>query len=291
MSLVYVNGEFVDSSKAFVSVFDHGFLYGDGVFEGIRAYDGVVFKLQDHLKRLYNMSKAILLDIPISMEEMSEKVCETVRRNNLKDAYIRLVVSRGIGDLGLDPYNCKNPSVIIIADKIALYPEETYKNGLKVITSTFRRNSIQTLDPQIKSLNYLNNILAKIEAVKAGYQEALILNLEGYVVECTGDNVFIVSNETLYTPPSAAGALGGITRATVIEIAKKLNIPFKERYFSLFNVYTADECFLTGTAAEAIPVTEVDNRQIGTGKAGLITTKIMDEFKKIRTVYGTKVYL
>ncbi|AFK87087.1 MULTISPECIES: branched-chain-amino-acid transaminase [Thermoanaerobacterium] len=290
MPIVFLNGEFVDSEKAAVSVFDHGFLYGDGVFEGIRAYDGVVFKLDDHLKRLYNMAKALLLDIPYSKEEMADKVLETVRRNNLKDAYIRLVVSRGKGDLGLDPYKCSKPTVVIIADKITLYPDEMYQNGLKIITSTFRRNSIQTLDPQIKSLNYLNNILAKIEAVKAGYPEALLLNLEGYVAECTGDNVFIVSDGTLYTPPSAAGALGGITRATVIDIANKLGIPVVEKYFSLFNVYTADECFLTGTAAEAIPVTEVDKRVIGDGKPGEITKKIIEEFKNVRTLYGTKVY-
>ncbi|MEG6566151.1 branched-chain-amino-acid transaminase [Thermoanaerobacterium saccharolyticum] len=290
MSIVFLDGEFVDSEKAAVSVFDHGFLYGDGVFEGIRAYDGVVFKLDDHLKRLYNMAKALLLDMPYSKEEMADKVLETVRRNNLKDAYIRLVVSRGKGDLGLDPYKCSKPTVVIIADKITLYPDEMYQNGLKIITSTFRRNSIQTLDPQIKSLNYLNNILAKIEAVKAGYPEALLLNIEGYVAECTGDNVFIVSDGTLYTPPSAAGALGGITRATVIDIANKLGIPVVEKYFSLFNVYTADECFLTGTAAEAIPVTEVDKRVIGDGKPGEITKKIIEEFKNVRTLYGTKVY-
>lgn len=290
MSIVYINGEFVDSDKAVVSVFDHGYLYGDGIFEGIRAYNGTVFKLKEHLKRLYSMSKALLLDIPITIEEMEEKVCETVKRNNLRDAYIRLVVSRGKGDLGLDPYKCDKPTIVIIADKIALYPEETYEKGLKIITSTYRRNSIQTLDPQIKSLNYLNNILAKIEAVKAGYSEALLLNLEGYVVECTGDNIFIVSNGTLFTPPSAAGALGGITRATVIDIAKKLNIPFEEKNISLFNVYTADECFLTGTAAEAIPVTEVDHRIIGSGKAGEITKKLISEFRKITSVYGTKVY-
>ncbi|MDI3310392.1 MAG: branched-chain-amino-acid transaminase [Thermoanaerobacterium sp.] len=290
MPVVFLNGEFVDSEKAAVSVFDHGFLYGDGVFEGIRAYDGVVFKLDDHLKRLYNMAKALLLDVPYTKEEMVDKVLETVRRNNLKDAYIRLVVSRGKGDLGLDPYKCSKPTVVIIADKITLYPDEMYQNGLKIITSTFRRNSIQTLDPQIKSLNYLNNILAKIEAVKAGYPEALLLNLEGYVAECTGDNVFIVSDGILYTPPSAAGALGGITRATVIDIANKLGIPVVEKYFSLFNVYTADECFLTGTAAEAIPVTEVDKRVIGNGKPGEITKKIIEEFKNVRTLYGTKVY-
>ncbi|AEM78450.1 branched chain amino acid aminotransferase apoenzyme [Thermoanaerobacter thermohydrosulfuricus] len=290
MGLVYVNGEFVDSEKASVSVFDHGYLYGDGIFEGIRAYDGVIFKLDEHLKRLYSMAKALLLDIPMTMEEMKEKVVETVRVNNLRDAYIRLVVSRGKGDLGLDPYKCPKPTVVIIADKITLYPESMYQNGLKIITSTYRRNSIQALDPQIKSLNYLNNILAKIEAVKAGYPEALILNQEGYVAECTGDNIFIVSNGTLYSPPSTVGALGGITRATVIDIAKQLGIPFEERYFSLFNVYTADECFLTGTAAEAIPVVEVDHRVIGDGKPGPITKKIIEEFRKLTPVLGTKVY-
>lgn len=290
MGLVYVNGEFVDSEKASVSVFDHGYLYGDGIFEGIRAYDGVIFKLDEHLKRLYSMAKALLLDIPMTMEEMKEKVVETVRVNNLRDAYIRLVVSRGKGDLGLDPYKCPKPTVVIIADKITLYPESMYQNGLKIITSTYRRNSIQALDPQIKSLNYLNNILAKIEAVKAGYPEALILNQEGYVAECTGDNIFIVSNGTLYSPPSTVGALGGITRATVIDIAKQLGILFEERYFSLFNVYTADECFLTGTAAEAIPVVEVDHRVIGDGKPGPITKKIIEEFRKLTPVLGTKVY-
>ncbi|MBE3591656.1 MAG: branched-chain-amino-acid transaminase [Thermoanaerobacter sp.] len=290
MGLVYVNGEFVDSEKASVSVFDHGYLYGDGIFEGIRAYDGVIFKLDEHLKRLYSMAKALLLDIPMTMEEMKEKVVETVRVNNLRDAYIRLVVSRGKGDLGLDPYKCPKPTVVIIADKITLYPESMYQSGLKIITSTYRRNSIQALDPQIKSLNYLNNILAKIEAVKAGYPEALILNQEGYVAECTGDNIFIVSNGTLYSPPSTVGALGGITRATVIDIAKQLGIPFEERYFSLFNVYTADECFLTGTAAEAIPVVEVDHRVIGDGKPGPITKKIIEEFRKLTPVLGTKVY-
>lgn len=236
------------------------------------------------------MAKALLLDIPMTMEEMKEKVVETVRVNNLRDAYIRLVVSRGKGDLGLDPYKCPKPTVVIIADKITLYPESMYQSGLKIITSTYRRNSIQALDPQIKSLNYLNNILAKIEAVKAGYPEALILNQEGYVAECTGDNIFIVSNGTLYSPPSTVGALGGITRATVIDIAKQLGIPFEERYFSLFNVYTADECFLTGTAAEAIPVVEVDHRVIGDGKPGPITKKIIEEFRKLTPVLGTKVY-
>lgn len=290
MGLVYVNGEYVDSDKATVSVFDHGFLYGDGVFEGIRAYNGVIFKLDEHLKRLYGMAKALLLEIPLTIEEMKEKVIETVRINNLKDAYIRLVVSRGKGDLGLDPYKCSKPTVVIIADKITLYPETMYQNGLKIISSTYRRNSIQALDPQIKSLNYLNNILAKIEAVKAGYPEALILNQEGYVAECTGDNVFIVSNGILFTPPSAVGALGGITRATVIEIAKQLGITVEEKYFSLFNVYTADECFLTGTAAEAIPVVEVDHRVIGNGKPGPVTNKIIEEFRKVTSVLGTKVY-
>ncbi|MGB9780062.1 MAG: branched-chain-amino-acid transaminase [Caldanaerobacter sp.] len=290
MGLVYVNGEFVDSEKACISVFDHGYLYGDGIFEGIRVYDGVIFKLDEHLKRLYSMAKVLLLDIPLSMEEMKEKVVETVKINNLKDAYIRLVVSRGKGDLGLDPYKCPKPTVVIIADKIALYPESMYETGLKIITSSFRRNSIQALDPQIKSLNYLNNILAKIEAVKAGYPEALILNQEGYVAECTGDNIFIISDGVLYSPPSAVGALGGITRATVIDIAKELNIPFEEKYFSLFNVYTADECFLTGTAAEAIPVVEVDHRVIGDGKPGPITKKIIEEFRKLTKILGTKVY-
>ncbi|KKC29958.1 branched-chain amino acid aminotransferase [Caldanaerobacter subterraneus subsp. pacificus DSM 12653] len=225
MGLVYVNGEFVDSEKACVSVFDHGYLYGDGIFEGIRVYDLVIFKLDEHLKRLYSMAKVLLLDIPLSMEEMKEKVVETVRINNLRDAYIRLVVSRGKGDLGLDPYKCPKPTVVIIADKIALYPESMYETGLKIITSSFRRNSIQSLDPQIKSLNYLNNILAKIEAVKAGYPEALILNQEGYVVECTGDNIFIISNGVLYSPPSPVGALRGITRAKMILIIRYLLFP------------------------------------------------------------------
>jgi len=291
MSLwVYIDGRYVSKEEAKVSVFDHGFLYGDGVFEGIRAYQGRVFRLSEHLRRLYDSAKAITLKIPLEEEELKEKVLETLRRNNLKDAYIRLIVSRGEGDLGLDPEKCPQACVIIITDKIKIYPEEFYEKGLSVITASTRRNIPVALDPHIKSLNYLNNILAKIEANLGNVPEAIMLNKDGYVAECTGDNIFMVKEETLFTPPMWVGVLKGITRNVVIELASKENILVKEEAFSIVSLYTADECFLTGTAAEIIPVTKVDGRVIGKGKAGKITGRLIKEFRKLTSREGTPIW-
>ncbi len=277
---IYLDGKFVKSAEAKISVFDHGLLYGDGVFEGIRAYNGRVFKLKEHIDRMYDAAKAIMLDIPVSKQEMEQIVIDSCAKNKLKDAYIRLIVTRGVGDLGLDPRRCPKPSIISIAASIQLYDPELYEKGLKIITAVQRRNKPSTIDPQIKSLNYLNNILAKIEANNAGAPEAIILDHDGVVAECTGDNIYIIKNGTVYTPPIYVGALDGITRATIIEICQELNIPIFEKEFTLFNVYAADECFLTGTGAEAIPVTSVDNRVIGEGKGGEITKKILDAYQK-----------
>lgn len=277
--LVYIDGNYYPKSEAKVSVFDHGFLYGDGIFEGIRAYNGRIFKCEEHIDRLYRGAKAIDLNIPIGKLEMTEALLETCRKNNIADGYIRLIVSRGMGDLGLSPTKCPKPSVIIIADSIVLYPEEMYEKGMKVITASTRRNNPASLDPQIKSLNYLNNILAKIEANRAGAPEAIMLNQAGLVCECTGDNIFIIKDGILYTPPIYVGALDGITRGVAIELAQKLGYSVVEKEFTLFNVYNADECFFTGTAAEIIGVTEVDGRIIGSGAAGSITKKLMQVFK------------
>lgn len=278
--IIYIDGQFYPKSEAKVSVFDHGFLYGDGVFEGIRAYNGRVFRCEDHINRLYEGAKAIKLTIPMSKEELTEAMLETIRRNKLKDSYIRLVVSRGAGDLGLSPDKCPKPTVVIIADTIAIYPPEMYENGLTAITASTRRNSPASLDPQIKSLNYLNNILAKIEANRVGAAEAILLNQNGLVAECTGDNVFIVKDGVVITPPIYVGALNGITRRVVIGIVKRLGIPFEEKEFTLYNLYSADECFFTGTAAEVIAVTKVDDRIIGSGKCGPITAQLLEEFRK-----------
>jgi len=284
---VYINGKFYDKEEAKISVFDHGLLYGDGVFEGIRSYNHRVFKLKEHIDRLYNSAKAIMLEIPMSKQEMEKAIIETLKVNNLSDAYIRVVVTRGAGDLGLDPRKCKSPSVIIITDKIVLYPQEYYENGLELITVSTRRNLPSAVNPAIKSLNYLNNIFAKIEAIKAGCEEAIMLNKDGYVAECTGDNIFIVKNKVLITPPIYIGALPGITRETVIEIAKKkLNLEVLEEVFTVYHIYTADECFLTGTAAEVIPVVKVDSRIINDGKPGEITKQIIKEFKLLTQTSG-----
>lgn len=285
---VYVNGKFVKREEATVSVFDHGFLYGDGIFEGIRAYDGCVFKLEEHLVRLYESAKAILLNIPLSIKEMEQAVVETLQRNQLASAYIRLVVSRGKGDLGLDPNNCHGANVIIIAEKLKLFPAELYEKGLKVVTVPTRRNAPDALNPRIKSLNYLNNILAKLEAEQAGVAEALILNHEGYVCEGSGDNVFIVKDGKVITPPTYLGALEGVTRNTIMDVCRKLGIPCEEKPFTRHEVYVADEVFLTGTAAEVIPVIEVDQRIIGDGKPGAMTKRLTEEFRKLTPMLGTK---
>jgi len=277
---IYLNGEFVEKEDAKISVFDHGLLYGDGVFEGIRLYDGCVYKLDEHLERLEHSAKAILLDMPMSRAEFAEAVCETCRQNNLKNGYIRLIVTRGPGHLGLNPDGCGPQSVIIIADNIQLYPEELYENGLKIISVPTRRINAAALPPAVKSLNYLNNILAKIEAKRVGFLEALMLNDKGEIAECTGDNVFIIRKGVLYTPPLDAGSLRGITRAAAMEIAEQMGIPVKEQALTRYDLWIADECFLTGTAAEVIPCVEVDHRPIGDGKPGELTRKLIERFRE-----------
>lgn len=288
--LIYLNGKLVDKDEAKISVFDHGLLYGDGVFEGIRAYDGNIFKLKEHLERLYRSAKIISLNMPMEIDDMEKAVVETVKMNNLTDAYIRLVITRGVGDLGLNPNICIEPTVFIIADKIALYPEKFYKDGLKIITASTRRNIPEALNPRIKSLNYLNNIMAKIEANLAGVPEALMLNREGYVTECTGDNIFIISRRNkVFTPPPYLGTLTGITRRAIIELAREMELEIKESPFTLFEVYNAKECFLTGTAAEVVPVVNVDGRVIGNGNPGEITKELIMRFREITKVEGTKI--
>jgi branched-chain amino acid aminotransferase len=284
---VYIDGKFYPKAEAKISVFDHGFLYGDGIFEGIRLYKGCVFRLEEHLERLEMSAKALCLNMPWTRKQISDIVCESCRRNKLTDGYIRLVVSRGFGDLGLSPKNCPTPSIICIADSIKLYPEELYTTGMKIITAPTRRVSPAALPPMIKSLNYLNNILAKMEAQQHGFHECLMLNEQGYVSECTGDNVFLIHKGKLITPASHAGALVGITRQVAIEVAQALNIPVVETNITRYDVWNADECFLTGTAAEVIPVIEVDARTIGTGKPGPLTAKILTEFRKKASKEGT----
>ncbi len=286
---VYIDGKFYPKAEAKISVFDHGFLYGDGIFEGIRLYKGCVFRLDEHLERLEMSAKALCLNMPWTRKEISDIVCESCRRNKLTDGYIRLVVSRGFGDLGLSPKNCPKPSIICIADSIKLYPEELYTTGMKIITAPTRRVSPAALPPMIKSLNYLNNILAKMEAQQHGFHECLMLNEQGYVSECTGDNVFLIHKGKLITPASYAGALVGITRQVAIEVAQTLNIPVVETNITRYDVWNADECFLTGTAAEVIPVIEVDARVIGTGKPGPLTAKILTEFRKKASKEGTMI--
>ncbi|MBI3291230.1 MAG: branched-chain-amino-acid transaminase [Elusimicrobia bacterium] len=295
---IYLNGKLVSREQAQISVFDHGLLYGDGVFEGIRAYHGRVFKLREHLDRLANSAQAILLTIPLTKEELEAAIIETLQANSLKDAYVRVIVTRGVGDLGLDPQKCLRPSIVIIADRIALYPEEYYSHGLEVITATTKRNLPEAINPCIKSLNYLNNILAKIEASRANVPEAILLNKDGYVAECTGDNLFLVrggvggglEETTLVTPPTSVGVLEGITRATVMDLAKtRLKLLVKEEPFTVYHVYTAAEVFLTGTAAEVIPVVKVDGRRIGEGKPGKVTHRLIKEFRELTRLTGVPI--
>jgi len=290
MSLtIYLNGKFVKEEEAVISVFDHGVLYGDGIFEGIRAYHGRVFKLKEHIDRLYESAHVIQLNIGLSEEEMAEVVLETCRRNNLDNAYIRLVVTRGKGDLGLDPKKCANPSVFCIASGIQLYPDELYEKGMSIVTVPTRRNNPEALNPRVKSLNYLNNIMAKMEATLCGVPEALLLNNEGYVTEATGDNVFIVKNGVLMTPPAYLGLLEGITRNTVMELAREKGIPVAEKLFNRLDVYVADECFLTGTAAELIPVVSVDGRTIGNGQPGPMTKDLIAAYRELTKVDGPMI--
>lgn len=273
---VYISGKWVEEEDAVISVFDHGLLYGDGVFEGIRIYNSRVFLLEEHIDRLYDSAKAIALEIPMSKNEMVEAVAETCRANQLAEGYIRLVVTRGKGSLGLNPYLCADPEVIIIAAKIQLYPRELYENGLKIVTVGTIRNHPEAINPRIKSLNYLNNVLAKIEAINAGCMECLMLNHKGEVAEASGDNVFAVRNGTIITPPSSCGALEGLTRNKVIELAAEAGFVVQERVMARYDLYVADEVFLTGTAAEIISVVEIDKRKIGSGTPGVITGKLAD---------------
>jgi len=282
MSLqIYIGGQFYDKENAKISVYDHGLLYGDGVFEGMRSYSGNVFRLVEHLDRLYESARAICLKIPISKEQLAADVNKTLQINSLSNAYIRLVVTRGSGSLGLDPNRTSDPQVIIIADSISLYPEEYYQNGLKIITASTIRSHPAALSPRIKSLNYLNNIMAKIEGLQAGCIEALMLNHKGEVAECTGDNIFIVKKGVIQTPPKDAGILEGITRNAILDLAKEHGIPAEETTLTRHDLFVADECFLTGSAAEVIPVVSIDGRPIGSGSVGDMTTKLMAAFKKL----------
>lgn len=284
---IYLDGTLHDEADARISVFDHGLLYGDGVFEGIRFYNRRVFRLEEHIRRLYDSARSILLNVPLTPEEMTAAVVETCRANNMDDGYIRLVITRGVGGLGLSPYKCPRASVIIIAAPLAIYPPEAYRDGLVVATCATRRPAHDTLSPQVKSLNYLNNVMAKVEAMQAGAEEGLMLNDRGLVAECTADNVFVVRNGTITTPTFAAGALDGITRRAVFEIAASLGIPMRETDISRHDMFTADECFLTGTAAEVIALTKLDQRVIGDGKPGPVTNRVIAAFRELTRSTGT----
>jgi branched-chain amino acid aminotransferase len=288
---IFIDGKFYSERDAKISVFDHGLLYGDGIFEGIRAYHGCVFKLKEHIDRLFYSAKAILLEIPMSPEKISQAVIETCRVNKLRDGYVRLLVTRGVGTLGLNPKGCARPSVIIIAGKIQLYPQELYARGMDIVTVPTTRNLHSALNPAIKSLNYLNNILAKIEANNAGVEEAVMLNTEGFVSECTGDNLFIIKNSELQTPPLSAGALYGITRQTVIELAREAGLKVSEPNLTRYDLFNADECFLTGTGAEIMPVIKIDGRVIGKGKPGSLTRKLVEDYHALTKRSGEPIGL
>lgn len=285
---IYLNGKFVDRSKAKLSVFDHGLLYGDGVFEGIRSYNGLIFKLTEHIDRLFESAHTIMLEIPLSKAELIDVVKQSVRINRLRNAYIRLVVTRGEGDLGLDPRRCARPSVFVIADKIELYPKKLYEQGLDLVTVATQRNVPEALNPQLKSLNYLNNILGKIEAINAGFDEAIMLSPSGYVTECTGENIFLVRERLLLTPPPYIGVLRGITRATVMALAGRQRLVVKEELLTRHDLFNAQECFLTGTAAEIIPVVRIDGRTIANGKPGPVTKRLQQAFRQLTKTEGVK---
>lgn len=279
--IVYVNGQFCTQADARISVFDHGLLYGDGVFEGIRFYSRNIFRLREHLERLQSSAKYIMLDIRRSATELEEIVVETCRRNGLEDGYIRLIVTRGVGSLGLNPFVCEEPGIICIVSRIQLYPKEFYEKGLPIVTVSTRRNAADAVSPRVKSLNYLNNIMAKIEAIHCGVLEAIMLDSNGYIVECTGDNFFLVKKGVLFTPPIWQGALKGVTRDAVIQLARANGVEVREERLTLYEAYDADECFLTGTAAEIVPVKTVDNRRIGDGGVGPVTRLLTDRFHEI----------
>ncbi len=287
---VFIDGKYYNERAAKISVFDHGLLYGDGVFEGIRAYHGRVFKLREHIDRLFCSAKSILLEIPMSHAHIMQAVIAACRVNKIRDGYVRLIVTRGVGSLGLNPHRCKKPSIIIIADKIQLYPPAFYQKGMEIVTVPTMRNLHSALNPAIKSLNYLNNILAKIEANQAGCEEAVMLNAEGFVAECSGDNLFIVKNGQLFTPPLSAGALYGITRGVVMELAEEEGLGVSEPNLTRYDLFNADECFLTGTGAEIVPVVKIDGRVIGTGKPGPITLKLVTEYHALTKNSGEPIY-
>jgi branched-chain amino acid aminotransferase len=287
--LIHLDGKLVPEAEAKVSVFDHGLLYGDGVFEGIRFYNGRVFRLSEHLKRLDESARSICLKLPAPLEEIEKATLETIAANNLRDGYIRLIITRGAGSLGLNPYQCPKPSLIIIASSITLYPAEKYRDGLKLVTCATRRPTPAALSPQVKSLNYLNNVMAKIEAIQAGAEEGIMLNEQGYVAECTGDNVFVVKNGKVFTPPISAGALNGITRLAAIELLGQMGIECQEVMMNRHDLFTADECFLTGTAAEVIPAVELDRRIIGDGNPGPITRELVERFHAMVNEDGTPI--
>lgn len=287
---IWIDGDFHAEAEAKISVFDHGLLYGDGVFEGIRFYNDRVFRLEEHIERLFDSAKAIHLTIPATQEEVCRVVTDTIAKNGLHDGYVRLVVTRGTGALGLSPYQCETPSIICIAATITLYPEEYYRDGLILATCSTRRPTHDSLSPSVKSLNYLSNVMAKVEALAAGAQEGVMLNTEGYVAECTGDNIFIMKNGVMYTPTVASGSLNGITRKAVMELVEEAGIPLREVQMARYDLYTADEMFLTGTAAEVVPVREYDKRVIGTGEPGPVTLQMLDAFHKLAETTGTPIY-
>jgi branched-chain amino acid aminotransferase len=287
---IFIDGKYFDERTAKVSVFDHGLLYGDGIFEGIRIYNGRVFKLREHIDRLFYSAKAILLEIPMTRAALIKATVETCRKNKLRAGYIRLIVTRGRGTLGLNPRSCKNPSVIIIADKIQVYPQGLYARGMEIVTVPTVRNLHSAVNPAIKSLNYLNNILAKIEANNAGVEEAVMLNAEGFVAECTADNLFIIKNGEVFTPPNSAGALYGITRQTVIDLAHAAGLKVSEPNLTRYDLFNSDECFLTGTGAEIMPVVKIDGRVIGNGKPGKLTRALVEKYHGLTKVTGEPIY-
>jgi branched-chain amino acid aminotransferase len=286
---IWLDEKLVEEQDAKISVFDHGLLYGDGVFEGIRFYNGRVFRLEEHISRLYDSARAILLNMPWTQEQVCQFTVDTIKANGLSDGYVRLVVTRGTGGLGLNPYLCERPSMFIIASTISLYPEEYYTNGLAIITCATRRPTPAALMPQVKSLNYLNNIMAKVEAIQSGAMEAVMLNEQGYVAECTGDNLFLLKNGKLLTPPVSDGALDGVTRRVILELADQLGIPWAEQTLTRYDIFVADECFLTGTAAEVIPVISLDRRPIGEGVPGPLTAKFITAFRALANSTGTPI--
>jgi branched-chain amino acid aminotransferase len=287
---IYIDGNFHDQAEAKISVFDHGLLYGDGVFEVIRFYNDRVFRLEEHVDRLWDSARSIALEMPMSKSELVAATLETIRQNDLHDGYIRLIVTRGVGSLGLSPESCRRPSIIIIAATIALYPEDLYHKGLTMVTCSTRRTPPAALSPRVKSLNYLTNILGRLEAQNAGAGEGLMLNEQGYVTECTGDNIFIVKKGQISTPYINSGILAGVTRGVVFELAEKLSIRVGEQELIRHDIYTADECFLTGTAAEIIPAVQLDRRLIGNGRPGPITLQLIESFRELTRATGTPIY-